>query len=263
MKTIEKSILKNQKLPTRVFNNYKIGSKWVAEEMANLILQKQHQKKNCILGLSTGSSPKEVYKELIKMHKENGLSFKNVITFNLDEYYPMKPHEQQSYVSFMKNNLFNHIDIPCQNINIPDGTLPSNDVNDYCKAYENKIQSLGGIDLQLLGIGRTGHIGFNEPGSGFNSITRLISLDNITIKDAVIDFNSVKNVPKQAITMGVNTIMQAKRIFLMAWGAKKATIIKKTIENNLSDTIPATYLQKHKNIEVIMDSEASKKLNSK
>ena len=261
MKTIEKTFLKKSKLPTRIFNNSQTASKWAAEEISILIKQKQKQNKKCVLGLATGSSPKEIYKQLIKLHKEEGLSFKNVVTFNLDEYYPMKPEEQQSYVHFMKTNLFNHIDILNENINIPDGTLQPNDINDFCETYETKIQSLGGIDLQLLGIGQTGHIGFNEPGSGLNSKTRLISLDKITIKDAAINFNSIKKVPKQAITMGINTIMTSKRIFLLAWGAKKAAIIKKTIENNLTDTIPATYLQEHKNTTVILDTEASFKLN--
>ena len=195
-----------------------------------------------------------------RMHKEEGLSFQNVITFNLDEYFPMEPDALQSYVRFMNEYLFDHVDIMRENINIPDGTLPEEMVNSYCKDYEQKIQDTGGLDLQVLGIGRTGHIGFNEPGSHINSSTRMITLDHITRVDAASDFFEQENVPRRAITMGVGTIMKAKRVILMAWGEGKANIIQKTVEEDIKDTVPATYLQNHPNTTVVLDSASGANL---
>lgn len=257
---IEKLQRKYEKIYANIFKDSEIASKWIAKEIAGLIKLKQEKAEICVLGLATGSSPIGVYKELVRMHKEERLSFKNVVTFNLDEYYPMEPDHLQSYVYFMHEHLFSHIDIPKENINIPDGNLNVNNVYQFCQNYEQKIQALGGIDIQLLGIGRTGHVGFNEPGSGINSPTRLISLDSITIADAAEDFGALENVPRRAITMGVGTIMQAKRIILMAWGDKKASIIKKAVEGFLTETIPATFLQQHHNTEVILDYAAAEKL---
>ncbi|MBY0433014.1 MAG: 6-phosphogluconolactonase, partial [Cyclobacteriaceae bacterium] len=168
-----------EKMPVKIFESSEKASVFVANEIAALIRQRQKEKKNCVLGLATGSTPTRVYAELVKLHKA-GLSFKNVITFNLDEYYPMQPHSLQSYVRFMREHLFDHIDIPQKNINIPDGTISKDKVAAYCKAYEKKIDELGGIDIQILGIGRTGHIGFNEPGSSERSATRMITLDQVT-----------------------------------------------------------------------------------
>ena len=249
-----------ENIPTQIYDSSKIASTAVATEIAQLIRQKAEQGELCILGLATGSTPTTVYSELVRMHKEEGLSFKNVVTFNLDEYYPMQPDALQSYVRFMKEYLFDHVDILPENIHIPDGTLAREKVYDYCTEYENKIAEYGGLDLQLLGIGRTGHIGFNEPGSGMNSRTRLITLDHITIIDAASDFFGQENVPSKAITMGVGTIMEAKRIVLMAWGEGKASIIKKTVEGEVSDTVPATYLQKHPNAQVVLDDASSSEL---
>ena len=251
---------KYEKLYTNIFDDSEQASVWVAEEIASLIRNKSKRGETCVLGLATGSSPIGVYKELVRMHKEEGLSFKNVVTFNLDEYYPMEASRIQSYVYFMKDNLFNHIDIPKENINIPDGTIEIKDVYQFCQSYEQKILSYGGIDLQLLGIGRTGHIGFNEPGSGLNSPTRLISLDTITMADAAGDFHALANVPRRAITMGVGTIMNARKIFLMAWGEKKASIIQKAIEGPVTDAIPTTFLQAHSDIEIILDNAAAEEL---
>ena len=211
-------------------------------------------------GLATGSSPIVVYDELIRMHKEEGLSFANVITFNLDEYYPMDKKNIQSYHYFMHENLFNHIDILPENIHIPDGTISDNALNQYCIDYENKIESAGGLDFQLLGIGRTGHIGFNEPGSHFNSGTRSITLDYITRVDASTAFLGIDNVPRKAITMGIGTIRKAKRIVLLAWGTNKARVVKKTIEGEISADVPATYLQKHDNTTFVLDTEASSEI---
>ena len=251
-----------EKIPTRIFASSEEASVFVANEIASLIKSKEKQGKPCVLGLATGSTPTRVYAELVKMHKKDGLSFKNVVTFNLDEYYPMPQDSLQSYVRFMNEHLFNHIDIPKKNINIPDGTLPKDKVQDFCVEYENKINELGGIDLQILGIGRTGHIGFNEPGSSERSQTRLITLDQVTRIDAASDFFGDENVPKKAITMGVGTIMKAKRIVMMAWGEGKAGITQKAVEGPVTDQIPSTFLQKHPNTLVVLDDAASSKLTA-
>jgi glucosamine-6-phosphate deaminase len=243
-----------------IFSNSKEGSIKVAREIADLIISKNAKGALCVLGLATGSSPIKVYEELVRMHKEDGLSFKNVVTFNLDEYYPMTKENIQSYHYFMHEHLFNHVDILPKNINIPDGTVPADSLHQYCIDYENAIAEKGGIDLQLLGIGRTGHIGFNEPGSHFNSETRSIILDYITKVDAVPSFLGIDNVPKKAITMGIRTVRKAKRIILMAWGQNKASIIKKTIEGDISSKVPATYLQYHDNTTFILDIEAASDL---
>jgi glucosamine-6-phosphate deaminase len=194
---------------------------------------------------------------LIKLHQEKGLSFKNVITFNLDEYYGLQPSDINSYYLFMHENLFDHIDIPSENINIPDGTLAPKKVRDYCKAYEKKIADLGGLDFQLLGIGRTGHVGFNEPGSNINSQTRLVTLDHLTRYDAAGAFQGIDNVPSKAITMGIKTILSAKRIVLLAWGINKSEIILKAVEGILTANIPTTYLQKHENTTLVLDHQAA------
>ena len=236
------------------------GSLIVAQEIANLIKEKQKSNSNCILGLATGSSPIKVYEELVRMHKEEGLSFANVVTFNLDEYYPMDKNNIQSYFYFMHEHLFNHVDILPENINIPNGNISSEDLYEYCIDYEMKIKSLGGLDFQLLGIGRTGHIGFNEPGSHFNSGTRSITLDHITRVDAAPAFLGIDNVPRKAITMGVGTVRRAKRIVLMGWGISKAEILKKTIEGGMTSEVPATYLQEHNNTTFVLDKGASSEL---
>lgn len=249
-----------EKVPVTVYENQHIASKKVADRIADLIRRKQEQGENAVLGLATGATPVEVYEELVRLHKEEGLSFKNVITFNLDEYYPMSPTSRQSYVTFMYENLFDHIDIKKENIHIPDGTLRKEEIAEYCIAYENKIGSLGGLDLQILGIGRTGHIGFNEPGSAPNSGTRLVTLDDLTRRDASRDFGGKENVPTKAITMGIGTIFKAREIILMAWNTKKASIIKKAVEGEISGEVPATYLQLSENTEFVLDEDAASEL---
>ncbi len=249
-----------EKIPTKVFSNSVQASIDVANEIANLIKIKQLENSHCVLGLATGSTPVRIYDELIRMHKEEGLSFKNVVTFNLDEYYPMQPDALQSYLRFMREHLFDHIDILPENINIPDGTLPIDKVNKFCANYEQKIDSYGGIDIQILGIGRTGHIGFNEPGSSINSLTRLITLDYLTITDAASDFYNEDSVPRRALTMGVGSIFKAKRVVLLAWGEGKALIIRPTVEDAITDTIPATYLQKHDDVTIYLDAASSAEL---
>ena len=249
-----------EKLPVKVYENEDIASVNVASRIANIIREKQKSGKNAVLGLATGATPVKVYKELARLHKEEGLSFKNVITFNLDEYYPMQPDSKQSYVRFMDENLFDHIDIDRKNIHIPDGTLEKENIADYCLDYERKITDVGGLDLQVLGIGRTGHIGFNEPGSAPNSGTRLVTLDDLTRRDASRDFGGKENVPTKAITMGIGTIFKAREIILMAWNRKKAPIIKKAVEGEISSSVPATYLQLSENVEFILDEDAASEL---
>lgn len=235
-----------------------IGARLVAEEIATRI-------RNCtdrpfVLGLATGSSPIGVYQHLVQMHREEGLSFKNVITFNLDEYVPIAENDHQSYYHFMHEHLFHHIDIPSEQINIPKGYLKQEEIRAYCQSYEEKINALGGLDFQLLGIGRTGHIGFNEPGSHRNSATRLISLDPLTRADAAKDFNGLDKVPIKAITMGIDTIMNAQRVVLMAWGQHKASIVSRTVEGTISEAVPATFLQQHSNTTCILDQESAAQL---
>jgi len=246
-----------EKLHNVVFDSPEQASKIVAKEIADLIKKKNSIGKKCVLGLSTGSSPISVYKELIRLYKNDGLTFRNVITFNLDEYCDIEKNDLNSYHFYMYENLFNKIDILDQNINIPKSNLDKKSMRSYCAKYEKKIIDLGGIDLQLLGIGRTGHIGFNEPGSHINSQTRFVSLDHITRSDAARAFNGIENVPERAITMGIKTILDAKRILLLAWGINKSEIVQKTIEGEVSSILPATYLQNHNNSTIIIDYEAA------
>lgn len=249
-----------EKLPVTVYTNQYEAARNVARQIAEIVKQKQSTGTPAVLGLATGATPVDVYAELIRMHKEEGLSFKNVITFNLDEYYPMQPDARQSYVAFMDENLFNHIDIDRSNIHIPDGTLDKEEIAAYCLDYENTIGEVGGLDLQILGIGRTGHIGFNEPGSAPNSGTRLVTLDDLTRRDASRDFGGKENVPTKAITMGIGTIFKAKEIILMAWSKKKAPIIKKAVEGEISSSVPATFLQLSDNVKFVLDEDAASEL---
>lgn len=249
-----------EKIPTTIFQDSAEASIKVALEIADLIKKRDQESKKVVLGLATGSTPVAVYDELVRLHHEDGLSFRNVITFNLDEYYPIKPDSLQSYVRFMNEHLFDHIDIPKNQIHIPDGTISEEDVSSYCGKYEELIREAGGIDIQLLGIGRTGHIGFNEPGSRPDSPTRLITLDQVTRKDAASDFFGEEYVPRRAITMGVGTILKAKKIYLMAWGEGKSEMIRQTVEGEIKESIPASYLQKHPNTTIVVDEAASAKL---
>ena len=249
-----------EKIHTVIFDESKEASKMVANEIAILIRKKQKEKKHCVLGLATGSSPISVYNELVRMYKEEGLSFSNVISFNLDEYFPMKKADIQSYYHFMDVHLFSHVDIKPQNIYIPNGSLNNDQVNDHCENYEKKIHELGGIDFQLLGIGRTGHIGFNEPGSNYNSLTRLIHLDYITRNDARKSFYGIENVPTTALTMGIETIRKSKRIVLLAWGQNKSLVIKKAIQDEIDSNIPASFLQNHGNVTFVLDNSSASNL---
>ncbi|MFZ4546836.1 MAG: glucosamine-6-phosphate deaminase, partial [Bacteroidales bacterium] len=249
-----------EKIPVKVFSSASKGSTEVAGRIAGLIKKRTKTGEKIVLGLATGSTPLKVYNELIRLHKEEGLSFSNVITFNLDEYYPLEHGHQQSYNHFMWDRLFKHVDIKSENIHIPSGSIEKEDVAAFCRNYEKKISECGGIDIQLLGIGRTGHIGFNEPGSAFTSKTRLVTLDRMTRNDAADSFNGEEHVPHFAITMGVGTIMAAKEVFLMAWGEGKAEILAKAVEGPVTDVIPSTYLQNHPNTTFIIDPPAAAQL---
>jgi glucosamine-6-phosphate deaminase len=249
-----------ENVETVVYQDSVSGSKAVAKEIAELIKTKQSQKQPCVLGLATGSSPKGLYAELVRLHKEEGLSFKNVISFNLDEYYPMEPDSVNSYVRFMKELLFDHVDILPENCHIPDGTLSKEAISNYCHNYESKIEVLGGIDLQILGIGGNGHIGFNESGSLQNSKTRLVALDHTTRVAASSDFLGLNNTPRTAITLGVKMIMEAQRVILMAWGEGKSNIIKQSVECPVTNLVPASFLQEHDNVTFVLEKESSSKL---
>jgi glucosamine-6-phosphate deaminase len=248
-----------EKIPVAIHHNAKEGSAYVAAEIAKLIREKQAKKEKCVLGMATGGTPIYLYSELVRMHKEEGLSFKNVITFNLDEYYPIEKNAYQSYWSFMHRHLFDHIDIDPANIHIPDGTWSKEEIKKHCAAYEQTFEEAGGIDLQILGIGLNGHIGFNEPGSSIFSKTRLVNLDNTTRIANTYEFENISKVPRLAITMGISTILQAKRILLMAWGSK-AAIVARSVEGDVSEQVPASLLQQHNDCTFVIDEAAASEL---
>ena len=249
-----------EKIPVKIFPDLKQGSLFAAKQVANLIREKQKRKEKCVLGLATGSTPKTLYAELVRMHREEKLSFKNVIAFNLDEYYPIANTALQSYNRFMRTQLFDHVDINPKNIHIPNGETSKEDIKEYCRQYEKMIEDAGGIDLQILGIGNNGHIGFNEPGSGIYSRTRLITLDNSTRIANSYEFPNISEVPRLALTMGISTIMKSKRILLMAWGPGKAAVIKKAVEDDDTEQVPASLLQNHDDVSFIIDESAAAEL---
>lgn len=248
-----------EKISVEIYPTAKEGSAYVAREIANLIRHKQALNETCVLGLATGSSPISMYAELVRMHQEEGLSFKNVISFNLDEYYPIEQDAFQSYWSFMHRHLFSHVDILPENINLPAGSGSKDDVKHFCQEYENKIEAAGGIDLQILGIGGNGHIGFNEPGSSIFSKTRMVNLENSTRLANSYEFQNISKVPRRAVTMGISTILKSRRILLMAWGSK-ANIVAKSVEGNVTEQIPASILQQHNDCTFVIDELASSEL---
>jgi len=231
-----------------------------AREIARLIRDKAARGETCVLGLVSGSTPTGVYAELVRMHRREDLSFANVVTFNLDEYYPVRPNELQGHRRYMDEMLFDHVDIDPAKAHMPDGTIAPEDVAEYCAGYDRAVAEAGGIDLQLLGIGRTGHIGANEPGSAPDSRTRLIWLDRTTRIDAAGDFFGEANVPRRAITMGVGTILSARRVILLAFGEHKARIIARAVEGELSHAVAASFLQRHGDAEVFLNEAAAAKL---
>ena len=249
-----------ERIRTGVFQTSDEAVGVVAASIAHLIRQRQQEARNAVLGLATGSTPVKLYRELIRLHRNEGLSFRNVVTFNLDEYYGLPPHHPESYRHFMEVQLFSHVDVPRENVHVPDGMIARSEVFRYCQEYERAIRDAGGVDLQILGIGRTGHIGFNEPGSGIDSRTRMVALDRLTRRDAARDFRGEANVPGYAITMGVGTILQAKELALLAWGESKAAILRAAIEGPQTETVPASFLQRHSNCRSYIDEAAAGEL---
>ncbi|MDO6439851.1 glucosamine-6-phosphate deaminase [Cyclobacterium sp. 1_MG-2023] len=222
--------------------------------VAQMFIEAVKVKPNIILGLATGSSPLETYENLIKDHKENGTDYSEVVTFNLDEYIGLEGSHSQSYRYFMNTSLFNGLNIPLGQTNVPSGT---GDVNETCEAYENEITNAGGIDLQLLGIGTNGHIGFNEPGTPFDTRTHVTALTQETIDGNARFFESADSVPKKAVTMGIQSIMGAKKIALIAYGSKKAAAIRDMVNGPITESMPASILQNHPDATLFLDEEAA------
>src|SRR5688572_29558821 len=247
----------HEKIRTVVVDDHEELALRVAERIATLIKERAAQGKRTVLGLATGSTPIGVYRELVRRHKEEALSFRHVVTFNLDEYYPMPKDSIHSYHRFMWENLFSHVDIDPANVHIPDGTVSRDRVEHYGDDYERHIVEAGGIDFQILGIGKTGHIGFNEPGSGPESRTRLITLDTVTRRDAAADFFGEEYVPREAITMGVATIMDAREIAILATGEHKSSIVRRAVEGEVDVEVAATFLQRHGNTTFYVDRAAA------
>lgn len=249
-----------ERVNIQIFDTADTASRALARDIASLIQKRAAEGRPAVLGLATGSTPVRLYRELVRLHREEGLSFKNVITFNLDEYYGLPRAHGESYWRFMHEQLFDHIDISGNRVNIPDGAVARAGVFAACRDYEEKIRDAGGIDLQILGIGRTGHIGFNEPGSGIDSRTRLVTLDSMTRRDAARDFLGEANVPRHAVTMGVGTILEARRIVLLAWGEAKAGVLAAAAEQPPADALPASFLQKHPDALFFIDRAAASEL---
>lgn len=243
--------------PLAIFASSQDASRTVAAEIAALIRSRQAEGKTAVLGLATGSTPVSVYAELVRLHREEGLSFANVTTFNLDEYYPLPPEHPQSYRQFMRTHLFDHVDLDPARTHVPSGTVPKAEMDAECAAYEERIRAAGGIDFQILGIGRTGHIGFNEPGSPRHSLTRMITLDPLTRRDAAGDFGGDEHTPRHAVTMGVRSILNARRVVLMAWGQHKAEIVRTAVEGEVSSHVTASFLQEHPEATFVLDRAAA------
>ena len=248
------------RVPTYIFSSNRDLARSVARTIAAVIRERNSFGQNAVLGLPTGSTPTGVYRELVRMHRDEGLDFSGVVTFNIDEYYGLHPEQMQSYHYTMRRALFDHVNIPPGNIHIPDGTVPLDRMEAYCRHYEDLIERAGGIDLMLLGIGRDGHIGFNEPYTSRSSRTQLVTLDPVTRTDAASDFFGKENVPTQAITMGVGTIYEARKIILIAMGEHKARIVRETVEGPVTERIPATLLRDHPDLSILIDDGASEKL---
>jgi glucosamine-6-phosphate deaminase len=248
-----------ERVPVVIVEYDKIA-RTIAERIAGVVRRRREEGSRAVLGLATGSTPIGVYRELIRMHQNEGLSFGDVVTFNLDEYYPMDPDSIHSYHRYMRENLFDHIDIDPANVHLPPGNIPREQVEQACADYEQAIRDAGGIDFQILGIGKTGHIGFNEPGSGVQSRTRLIALDTVTRRDAAADFFGEDNVPTEAITMGIATILEAREVALIATGEHKAAVVRRAVEEEPDPDVAATYLQSHPNATFYVDPAAGAEL---
>ena len=254
--------MKSEKINYKIYDSQLLAVKTIANNIINAILEKQKLNQHLVLGLATGNTPILLYQEIVSRYKAEKLSFKNVVCFNLDEYYPIAKEAPQSYWAFMHHHLFNHVDIPAENINIPDGKHPKEHIKIYCQEYDQKIKQYGGIDIQILGIGNNGHIGFNEPGSSFYSRTRMIHLEYDTMFINSADFSSLKSMPQFALTAGIATILEAKKIILMAWGSRKAKVIAQAVEDSITEALPASILQTHANCTFYLDKFASSELSS-
>ena len=249
-----------EKVPVSIFNDADVACELVAKQVATLIREKANEGKPCVLGLIAGSTAVGVYDYLVYLHKKENLSFKNVIVFNIDEYYPIAKDELQSRYRYLYEYLFDEVDILPENIHLIPGDIKKSEINDFCIQYEKKIEEVGGIDLQLLGLDGRGQIGANEPGSMFNSRTRLITLDYSTRMSAASNFFGEENVSDYCITMGVGTIMQAKKIIIMAWGEGKAKTVQKMVEGPVTEMLPASVLQNHPNASFIFDNASAAEL---
>ena len=241
----------------RVFESPDSASAQVASEIAWLIRERAALGRTAVLGLATGKSPLPLYSELIYLHREEGLSFQNVVTFNLDEYLGLKSGHPASFQAFMRRTLFDHVDIPHSHIHFLASDLDDAAIPGHCDAYEQQITAAGGIDFQVLGIGRNGHIGFNEPGTTINSRTRQVQLDTLTRQDAGPEFHGIANVPTHALTMGCGTILEARRIALLAWGSKKSRIVRRSLQSPMAPKISASFLQSHVGAQFILDLPAA------
>ena len=252
----ESAHARRERIPVRVMKHDEIATE-VAGRIAALVRARAAEGRDAVLGLATGSTPLGVYRELIRLHRDEGLDFTNVVAFNLDEYFPMRPGSIHSYHRYMRENLFDHVNMRPERCHIPRGDLPEGEVEAHCADFERRIRDAGGIDLQLLGIGRSGHIGFNEPGSVRDSRTRRLYLDTATRADAASDFFGEENVPSQAITMGVATILEAREVVLLATGEHKAEIVLRAVEGDVHADVAATFLQRHPAATVYLDPAAA------
>ncbi len=249
-----------ERIRTASFDDHSALATAVAGRIAEVIRARRAAGGRAVLGLATGSTPVGVYRELVRLHREAGLSFRGVVTFNLDEYYPMDRGSVHSYHRFMWENLFDHVDIAAADVHIPDGNLPREELASAGLSYEAAIRAAGGIDFQLLGIGKTGHIGFNEPGSGAKSRTRVVMLDGVTRRDAAADFFGESFVPREAITMGVATILEAREVAILATGEHKADIVRRAVEGDIDTEVAATFLQRHPDSTFYLDRAAAAEL---
>ena len=253
-------ITRFEKVPTDIFPTIEEGSVSIVNQLEAEIKRKQQGGESFVLGVGSGSSLTPIFQEMIKRYQAGKLSFKNVIIFNAYEYFPLSAENVNRSINQLKERLLDHIDIEEQNIHTPDGTISQDDVQEHCYLYEQRIKSLGGLDAILLGIGRMGNIATNEPGSSLTSTSRLILIDEMSRDEMKMSFGSQETVPPCSITMGINTILSARKIFLTAWGEEKADIIKETVEGKITDAVPASFLQTHNNAHVVIDLSAAAKL---
>ncbi len=244
----------------KIYPDSKIASKIFAESLVDEINEILNKKKYCLISLPTGNTPIDLFNEIIELYKKKKITFKNIYFFNLDEFYPISKDDAQSYNYYLYEKLFSHIDMPKKNISMLNGTLKEKDITSHCLSFENKIEKLGGLDIQVLGIGQNGHIGFNEPGSLRDSITRKVKISDNSLSIISSEFKDNVKVPREALTMGVKTILSCDKIFLLAWGKNKSTIIEKTIKSKITKNIPATYLKTHNDVTFILDKHSSLKI---